>query len=149
MRASPPPPRRSHFYSRPYARGDAALLRSCANVIYISTRAPTRGATKYRRYSRSRNVYFYSRPYARGDARAEQGARGGRDFYSRPYARGDGHEERATKPPAQFLLAPLREGRHARAEQGARGGRDFYSRPYARGDSNFSQNHKLIYMINC
>lgn len=25
----------------------------------------------------------------------------------------------------------------------------FYSRPYARGDSNFSQNHKLIYMINC
>ena len=26
---------------------------------------------------------------------------------------------------------------------------NFYSRPYARGDSNFSQNHKLIYMINC
>ena len=72
---------------------------------------------------------------------------------------------------AAFLLAPLREGRLETVEamdmmrdistraptRGATPGRrpgrvrrdHFYSRPYARGDSNFSQNHKLIYMINC
>ena len=116
-----------HFYSRPYARGDLrrAVLRTLP--LLISTRAPTRGAT------------YRVKPYPLTDE--------------------------------QFLLAPLHEGRLREifnehfcllistraptrgATQHPRGNgcahRDFYSRPYTRGDSIFSQNHKLIYMINC
>ena len=47
-------------------------------------------------------------------------------FYSRPYTRGDPEVEYHNVKAQPFLLAPLREGRQ-----------------------QFSQNHKLIYMINC
>ena len=50
---------------------------------------------------------------------------------------------------AGFLLAPLHEGRLSAEAVLCMGLPNFYSRPYTRGDSNFSQNHKLIYMINC
>lgn len=49
----------------------------------------------------------------------------------------------------KFLLAPLREGRPAACGTAHSAAAYFYSRPYTRGDSIFSQNHKLIYMINC
>ena len=160
-----------YFYSRPYTRGDL-LLFTCRRIQAISTRAPTRGATERGVWGAAHVGHFYSRPYTRGDAFAlldspreqvfllaplREGRLGGgvalcrqpdistraptrgatkeqnplhadvKDyFYSRPYARGDAR--RAFFP----FSAPY-----------------FYSRPYARGDSNFSQNYKLIYMINC
>ena len=71
------------------------------------------------------------------------------DFYSRPYVRGDQINAAIRIDGNIFLLPPLHEGRRNNPQEDARQRMHFYSRPYARGDSNFSQNHKLIYMINC
>ena len=124
----PPRPPFMYFYSRPCARGDRSFIP-----------VPTFW------------LHFYSRPYARGDLRravlrtlplliSTRAPTRGATYREKPYPLTD----------EQFLLAPLREGRRC---PGARCCpccfSDFYSRPYARGDSNFSQNHKLIYMINC
>ena len=141
---------RCNFYSRPYARGDTTLtdfirntplfllaplregrLQLGVEVILhdaISTPAPTRGAT---------------RTFAVGLGSS------GLNFYSRPYERGDVSERpQQQRHHAISTRAPTRGATNLRmlcmliCE-------NFYSRPYARGDSNFSQNHKLIYMINC
>ena len=138
-----------HFYSRPYTRGDAfALLDSPREQVFllaplregrlgggvalcrqpdISTRAPTRGATGNVDHAAAESTISTPAP-TRGATKEQNPLHADvKDyFYSRPYARGDAR--RAFFP----FSAPY-----------------FYSRPYARGDSNFSQNYKLIYMINC
>ena len=138
------------FYSRPYARGDEHdepfylsigifLLPPLREGRHfpgqewgfrpiISTHAPTRGATRGCATPGCTNFLFLLTPLREGrHAALMRRYRPAPHFYSRPYARGD--EAR-------------RAGRAATRSH-------FYSRPYARGDSNFSQNHKLIYMINC
>ena len=92
---------------------------------------------------------FYSRPYARGDRQAYINYRTAqRNFYSRPYKRGDAYSRYSGKFLIISTRAPTRGATLRRAGYSAVQ-YDFYSRPYKRGDSNFSQNHKLIYMINC
>ena len=101
---------------------------------------------------------FYSRPCGRGDGRSS-GSAGHRttDFYSRPCGRGDyfrltddqAKKLISTHAPAggatmqtalitlffpEFLLTPLREGRHAVFQQAGRECAYFYSRPCGRGD---------------
>ena len=140
---------RRYFYSRPYARGDTLTVPNCAAADLISTHAPTRGATNVRLPSAVLSEISTHAP-----------------------TRGATRRPGTCCTPREFLLAPLREGRpdfstsmigsfdnfysrpYARGDGDRRARRHdallhFYSRPYARGDSNFSQNHKLIYMINC
>ena len=48
----------------------------------------------------------------------------------------------------QFLLTPLREGRHASPYSSATSATNFYSRPCGRGDSNFPQvRHEVLRQI--
>ena len=117
-----------NFYSRPYARGDRSRPPRLGRRGPISTRAPTRGATRGAHDTLPPCSAFLLAPLREG---RRQGCRPG-----------------GTCLPL-FLLAPLREGRRASSWFPGRELLHFYSRPYARGDSNFSQNHKLIYMINC
>ena len=106
-------PRRPHFYSRPYARGDTGNVDHAAAESTISTHAPTRGATQHPGRHGCAHRDFYSRPYARGDLGSDRRhLRHRSDFYSRPYTRGDPISKSATPATITFLLAPLHEGRH-------------------------------------
>ena len=93
------------------------------------------------------------------------------DFYSRPCGRGDFERMReiadreiiSTHAPAggatqtscdssqagnQFLLTPLREGRHSQISASLFVQFYFYSRPCGRGDSNFPQvRHEVLRQI--
>ena len=105
----------------------------------------------------ARPVYFYSRPCGRGDQRDIPRARLLRNFYSRPCGRGDhqladshvGFRLISTHAPAggatvfgcplgvhilEFLLTPLREGRHYEHIAKRSVHSYFYSRPCGRGD---------------
>ena len=116
----------AYFYSRPYARGDgatAALNWGMLTFLLAPLREGRRSACSRQRCEL---CYFYSRPYTRGDLTRCARLTERRYFYSRPYTRGDDCITSANTPPLSFLLAPLHEGRQ-----------------------QFSQNHKLIYMINC
>ena len=106
----------SHFYSRPYARGDLQPL------------IPQR-----------QEHNFYSRPYARGDFRRVQYSRVDVLISTHAPTRG------ATSTPTsavhgtcRFLLTPLREGRPCRCVD-LIAERYFYSRPYARGDTSIAR----------
>ena len=145
---------------------------------WISTHAPAGGATGAAAGRLCQRQNFYSRPCGRGDLSGFVDALAGLYFYSRPCGRGDAYRHArkrcvristhapaggATSPihPAtastqQFLLTPLREGRHSWMRKkygvlsisthapaggateirlaGRAGGRNFYSRPCGRGD---------------
>ena len=58
-------PRTKHFYSRPYARGDAQLLTDW-RAAYISTHAPTRGATRTQRELQHGYLSFLLTPLREG-----------------------------------------------------------------------------------
>ena len=121
-----PPGAGLHFYSRPYTRGDFGRGTSPQRARPISTRAPTRGATLCQMPS-----------LAAGDISTRAPTRGATrlaEVYIYP-------RKISTRAPTRGAT-PRRSGRVAPHGH-------FYSRPYTRGDSNFSQNHKLIYMINC
>ena len=120
------PERLPDFYSRPYTRGDPRSGWSNSSPLNISTRAPTRGAT-CTSYACARRLQFLLAPLREGRHQTGGLAEYEEIISTRAPTRG------ATPP----ISAPCSWLRY------------FYSRPYARGDSNFSQNHKLIYMINC
>ena len=56
-----------HFYSRPHGRGDVYYADSKHGAAYISTRAPTGGATRCPARADWWMDYFHSRPHGRGD----------------------------------------------------------------------------------
>ena len=135
---------------QPHSLCEKGATKAAAKAaLYVFLLPPLREGRHSKCAAPRKGGYFYSRPYARGDlvgtpvevarltfllaplregrpVRVDQAAPAQTDFYSRPYARGDPRRRVPPRPLAYF-----------------------YSRPYARGDSNFSQNHKLIYMINC
>ena len=126
---------RCNFYSRPYARGDTTLtdfirntplfllaplregrLQLGVEVILhdaISTPAPTRGATRtFAVGLGSSGLNFYSRPYERGDVSERPQQQRHHAISTRAPTRGATRAVRLRASiSAQFLLAPLREGR--------------------------------------
>ena len=99
-----------HFYSRPYTRGDA-YSRYSGKYLIISTRAPTRGATRDNEILRRSAQYFYSRPYTRGDLFTFAVCLSMAAISTRAPTRGATWKFRSTPRKHQFLLAPLHEGR--------------------------------------
>ena len=134
--------RRQDFYSRPCGRGDpieyndffrdktfllTPLREGRQNmadgkivVTVISTHAPAGGATGCQQLADLGDVHFYSRPCGRGDVI------------------GGSSMPRGT----QFLLTPLREGRHETGGRNQQPGNHFYSRPCGRGDEHRYQRHR-------
>ena len=108
----PPRPPFMYFYSRPYTRGDANRMHYSEITTGISTRAPTRGATKQISRESASIFYFYSRPYTRGDASKWAKRAHSRGISTRAPTRGATLRRGSSlHGPAQFLLAPLHEGR--------------------------------------
>ena len=100
----------NYFYSRPYARGDPTVELDVLQVRFISTRAPTRGAT-FSAVLAAGSLAISTRAPTRGATYAAHGlARTQRDFYSRPYARGNARSPLVCAGGFEFLLTPLREG---------------------------------------
>ena len=64
------------------------------------------------RFATDLRHHFYSRPCGRGDSRRSWLPHRIPHFYSRPCGRGDETGGRNQQPGNQFLLTPLREGRH-------------------------------------
>ena len=79
-----------HFYSRPCGRGDALDLFDLAVLFHISTHAPAGGATELTHEENQSKAISTHAPA--GGATAPGGTR--------------------NPKPLQFLLTPLREGRH-------------------------------------
>ena len=139
------------FLLTPLREGRLLQLCGIYGIIQIiSTHAPTRGATHEKRATKTSSTISTHAP--------TRGATGFVLFFAKDQKIISTHAPTrgATCALANlivwflvFLLTPLREGRRARTICTNQSPEHFYSRPYARGDSNFSQNHKLIYMINC
>ena len=137
-----------YFYSRPYARGDCVQVRKGSRGKQISTHAPTREAT---------NGGSGGSPHVGISTHAPtREATQLCGFYviiqiistHAPTREATRARSRARAGGAISTHAPTREATRQSPTLSRRTS-NFYSRPYARGDSNFSQNHKLIYMINC
>ena len=146
------------FLLTPLREGRRDVIQIDVCIFHISTHAPAGGATIWLVLDAPSSQNFYSRPCGRGDGRSS-GSAGHRttDFYSRPCGRGDyfrltddqAKKLISTHAPAggatmqtalitlffpEFLLTPLREGRHAVFQQAGRECAYFYSRPCGRGD---------------
>ena len=110
-RPSPSAEAPGHFYSRPYARGDRYLLKLRVSDD-ISTRAPTRGATRHgARCLHSRRFLLAplreGRPALAADRKIMLMV-----FLLAPLREGRPWRSTASRTRCKgFLLAPLREGR--------------------------------------
>ena len=102
---------------------------------YLFLLTPLREGRRQQRNTRTARTDFYSRPCGRGDLPQHGRSCRRAYFYSRPCGRGD--EKLGIKYYGrymEFLLTPLREGRHIRVTV-QRGDAHFYSRPCGRGDN--------------
>ena len=134
-----------NFYSRPCGRGDRSEGVFDVVCHAISTHAPAGGATKLVRAGAEAKRISTHAPAGGATPRC---VRGGWDvfyFYSRPCGRGDLHDLTGYGFRNQFLLTPLREGRHTAVENTKAGCLYFYSRPCGRGDQSRRYRHHLPY----
>ena len=97
--------------TRAPTRGATPNLVTTEALAEISTRAPTRGATELFAAARWSIFYFYSRPYARGDLRCARPGTHAARFLLAPLREGRRFTFTAEFRRLTFLLAPLREGR--------------------------------------
>ena len=161
------------FYSRPCGRGDVQRMQTSGRPSLFLLTPLREGRQTPSRRMRPKIANFYSRPCGRGD-RADLSCREIQIQISTHAPAGGATRKHLIvvfHTTEQFLLTPLREGRHgiARVRPEQRGvflltplreGRlaavypywlvasHFYSRPCGRGDSNFPQvRHEVLRQI--
>ena len=120
-------------------RGATIVISGNDISIFISTLAPTRGATREAHTICRFGLYFNSRPYTRGDAASAFRAFSELIFQLSPLHEGRQGLFKDVSLDNSFQLSPLHEGR----PRGGRCGSDisnFNSRPYPRGDPFLSVN---------
>ena len=106
------PERRSHFNSRPSARGDVMIVKELQDEIVFQFTPLREG----RQASGARIVYnkknFNSRPSARGDTADKANHNLPALFQFTPLREGRPERAAATSQGRKFQFTPLREGRH-------------------------------------
>ena len=122
---------RSHFNSRPSARGDSTVSCPSACTKNFNSRPSARGDTTTE-HTFCGPTYFNSRPSARGDQKHVRAVLDGEISIHAP-PRGATCAAARFRRSGKFQFTPLREGRPG-GEGDHRVYADFNSRPSARGD---------------